>query len=145
MGRNTVGDRAKTERVHRANRARPHRENVADDSAHPGGRALKRLDRARVIVRLDFERDREPVADVDDPGIFLPGANARRENQQLAQTAPRWARQIKPVIVLQHRLRRLLGGMYFQKPFTYAIYSHESPERRQSQFVTHPTFRLARK
>src|SRR5438477_1176064 len=60
-----------TQRVHRRHRPRAHGEDVADDAADAGGRALERLDRARMIVRLNFECDREPVADVDDAGVLL--------------------------------------------------------------------------
>jgi glycosyltransferase involved in cell wall biosynthesis len=68
-------------------------------------------------------------------------ANARRENRELFLTAPCWARQLKPVWILHHRLRRLLGGMYLQKPFSYQVYTHVSPDRRQVYHVTRPNFR----
>ncbi len=67
--------------------------------------------------------------------------NARRENRELFQTAPLWARVLRPAFILQHRTRRLLGGMYFQKPFSYSIYTAASPERRQLFNVEHPTCR----
>jgi glycosyltransferase involved in cell wall biosynthesis len=69
------------------------------------------------------------------------GPNARRENRELYQTAPAWARRLKPLFVLQHRLRRLLGGMYSQQPFAYEIYTQASPDRRQRYEVSHPTCR----
>jgi hypothetical protein len=69
------------------------------------------------------------------------GPNARRENRELCQTAPAWARALKPLFILQHRLRRLLGGMYSQKPFAYEIYSLASPDRRQRYEVRRPTYR----
>ena len=59
----------------RADRTRAHGENVADDAAHAGGRALERLDGAGMIVRLDFEGDGQPVADVNDAGVFLARAD----------------------------------------------------------------------
>ncbi len=68
-------------------------------------------------------------------------ANARRENRELRQTAPGWARALRPGIVLQHRLRRFLGGMYRQAPFTYEIYCKASPERRKTFQAAHPRFR----
>ena len=49
-----AGDRAEAQRVQQEHRPRAHGENIADDSAHAGGRALERLDRARVIVRLSI-------------------------------------------------------------------------------------------
>ena len=69
------------------------------------------------------------------------GPNARRENLALCQSAPFWARQLKPLFLLQHRLRRWCGGMYSQKPFAYEIFTPASPDRRQRREVSHPTFR----
>ena len=57
---------------------RTHREDVADDSADAGGRALERLDRARMIVALHLERDRPAVADVDHAGVFFAGFDEHR-------------------------------------------------------------------
>ena len=65
----------KPQRVHRTDRPRAHREDVTNDTADAGGRALKRLDRARMIVRLDLERDGDAVADVNDAGVLLAGAD----------------------------------------------------------------------
>src|SRR5262249_15606336 len=59
----------------RANGAGAHGENIADDAADAGGGALKWFHSARMIVRFDLERDRKAVADVDDAGVFLAGAN----------------------------------------------------------------------
>jgi hypothetical protein len=42
---------------------------------------------------------------------------------------------------MQHRLRRLAGGIYFQKPFSYALYTRTSPEQRVNHEVIHPVFR----
>ena len=70
--------------------------------------------------------------------------NARREAQELARSAPSWARKAKPLFILHHRLRRWLGGMYFQKPFAYEIFTLQSPNQRQLHQVRRPTFRAAR-
>jgi len=59
------------------------------------------------------------------------GANAVREAEQLRAGAPAWARWFRPAIILHHRLRRLLGGMYRRKPFAYEIYTLSSPQKRQ--------------
>jgi hypothetical protein len=69
------------------------------------------------------------------------GPNARRENSELAQSAPLWARQMKPLLVLHHRLRRVLGGMYSQRPFSYQIFTLASPERRETYQVVDPAGR----
>ena len=76
-----VVERTEAQRVHQRDRAGAHREDVADDAADAGGRALVRLDRGRVVVALDPDRDRDAVADVDD---------ARRPRpDRRAPTAPR--------------------------------------------------------
>lgn len=64
--------------------------------------------------------------------------NALRENHRLFKTAPAWARAAKPLFILQHRLRRLLGGMYQQGPFSYEIYTRNFPEARQCFSVERP-------
>jgi hypothetical protein len=68
------------------------------------------------------------------------GPNARRENRELFQSAPFWARKLKPLIILHHRLRRLCGGMYFQEPFQYALYTQKTPGQRTIYKAEHPTF-----
>ncbi len=68
------------------------------------------------------------------------GPNARRERRELFQSAPFWARQLKPLFIAQHRLRRLAGGMYRQRPFAYEIYTRASPDRRQRFEVSRPSF-----
>ena len=70
------------------------------------------------------------------------GPNAQRENRKLFETAPLLARKLRPLIILHHRFRRLLGGMYLQKPFSYSIYTQRRPESRQMIEVPKPTFRL---
>lgn len=69
------------------------------------------------------------------------GPNARRERGELFASAPWWARKSRPLLVLHHRLRRLLGGMYRQRPFSFAVYTLASPDRRKSCQVNHPNFR----
>jgi cellulose synthase/poly-beta-1,6-N-acetylglucosamine synthase-like glycosyltransferase len=72
------------------------------------------------------------------------GPDAQRENRALARSAPPWARPLKPLLILHHRLRRLLGGMYAQAPFAYDIFTLANPERRQHYPVARPTFRPPR-
>src|SRR5205085_4459390 len=82
---------SKPKRVQAKLGARAHRKNVANDSAHAGGRALKRLDRARVIVAFHLERNRPAVADIDHAGIFFAGLhqNVRAARRKFFQLAPR--------------------------------------------------------
>ena len=69
------------------------------------------------------------------------GDNARRERRELFESAPAWARALRPMFTWHHRLRRLAGGMYFQAPFAYEVFTAFSPVCRQRHEVTHPTFR----
>ena len=72
------------------------------------------------------------------------GPNARRENRELFHSAPFWAQALKPLFILQHRLRRWTGGMYRQSPFAYQIFTLASPDHRQPFEVSRPTFRAPR-
>ena len=56
-------DLAEAQRIEDRDRPRADREDVAQDAADAGRGALERLDRARVVVRLDLERARQAVAD----------------------------------------------------------------------------------
>ena len=79
---------AEAQRVHHRDRAGAHGEDVADDAADAGGRALVGLDEARVVVRLDLEGDRELVADVDDAGVLADaGAASGRSSGPSRRTA----------------------------------------------------------
>jgi glycosyltransferase involved in cell wall biosynthesis len=68
------------------------------------------------------------------------GANALRENRQLRQSAPLWAQVLRPGWIAHHRVRRLFGGMYFQPPFGYDVYTQAQPERRSHFDVNRPVF-----
>lgn len=65
--------------------------------------------------------------------------NAIAEGKRLARSAPLWARTLKPLWVLQYRLRRLLAGHYFPQPFEYSIYTPEHEKGRQVFRVEKPT------
>ncbi len=84
-----AGEGAEAQRVQEGDRPRTEREDVADDPADAGCGALERLDRRRVVVRLDFERDRPAVADVHGPGV-LAGAlqDMRTLGRKASQHAP---------------------------------------------------------
>jgi glycosyltransferase involved in cell wall biosynthesis len=66
---------------------------------------------------------------------------ARQEALELFNSAPPWARRLKPLLVLHHRVRRLLGGIYFQKPFAYSLYTSASPAQRVEHQVDRPNFK----
>ena len=61
---------AEAERVQRRDRPRAHGEDVAQDAADAGRRALVGLDVGGVVVALHLEDGDEPVADIDDAGIL---------------------------------------------------------------------------
>ena len=63
-------DRSEAQRIHDRDRPRAHGENIAQNAADAGRRALKRLDVAGVIVRFDLERDHPAAADSDDAGVL---------------------------------------------------------------------------
>jgi glycosyltransferase involved in cell wall biosynthesis len=62
-----------------------------------------------------------------------------REMQQVLDQAPAWVRRWKGLLRQVHRLRALWWGIYWQKPFTYSIYTLASPERRVDFHVSAPT------
>ena len=76
-------ERAEAQRVHHGNRARAHREDVADDAADAGRRTLVGLDVGRVVVRLDLEGDRIALADVDDAGVLADAGEGLAERRLL--------------------------------------------------------------
>jgi len=73
--------------VEQRDRARAHGNDVAQDPTHPGRRPLERLHGRRVVVALDLERDREPVAEVEHARVLArPLEYARpRAGQPLQQ------------------------------------------------------------
>ena len=62
--------RAEPQRVQHRDRPGAHGQDVADDAAHPGRRALVGLDVGGVVVRLDLERHRQAAADVHHAGVL---------------------------------------------------------------------------
>ena len=87
VARALAGGIAEAQRVQHGDWPRPHREHVAQDAAHPGGRPLEGLDRARMVVGLDLERDRQAAPHVDGPGVLARAhdqalAGARQRGQQ---------------------------------------------------------------
>jgi glycosyltransferase involved in cell wall biosynthesis len=64
-----------------------------------------------------------------------------REARLLTDSAPSWARMAKPALVLQHRLRRVAGGIYSQGPFSFSLFTKQSPEVRIVREVSQPTFK----
>ncbi len=67
-------------------------------------------------------------------------ARMKEELRQLAARAPTLARRLRWLVLLHHWGRRFAGGVYFQRPFSYALYTLASPARRVEHRVTRPTF-----
>jgi hypothetical protein len=72
-----VVEAAEAQRVEVADRARAHREHVAQDAADAGGGALVRLDVRGMVVALDLEHHREPVADRHRAGVLAGPCRTR--------------------------------------------------------------------
>jgi len=102
---------------------------------------------AEWMLRLLRQRVRMAVLRRFTSSFTLTGANlgttpeGRKEAIKLFDSAPPLARALKPWFVLHHRLRRMLNGIYFQRPFSYAIYSVKSPETRVVHQVERPRSR----
>jgi len=67
--------------------------------------------------------------------------SAAGEMERFWSLAPRHVRALRPGILLHHRLRRLLGGIYFQRPFDFELYTASNPQSRVVKHVEKPTFR----
>src|SRR5258708_32364928 len=82
--------RAEAQGVEAGDRPRAHGEDVAQDAADAGGRALIGLDVAWMVVALHLEHHRLAIADVDDAGV-LAGAldHPRRLGRQTSPMHPR--------------------------------------------------------
>lgn len=76
-------------------------------------------------------------ADTGDNLSFAPVAVL--ENATKTALTPRTARWLRPLLIVHHRLRRLLAGHFSVKPTSYAIFTPASPERRVVFDAPHPT------
>ncbi len=85
-----IVQRAEAQRIEHRDGARPHGENIAQDAAHARGRALKRLDKAGMVVRFDLEGDHVAAANIDDARVFAgPLHHQFAARRQLLQMQPR--------------------------------------------------------
>ena len=71
---------------------------------------------------------------------LILGPDAVAEQIRLRKSAPAWVQKLAPLWVLEFRLRRLLAGVYWPRPLSYAIYTAASPAERQTFRVEKPTF-----
>ena len=93
---------AEPQRVEHGDRARAHGEDVAQDAADAGRRALVRLDRARVVVALHLEHDGEAVADLDRRRRSRPARRPRR-GRRAAAGQQRARALVRAVLAPHHR------------------------------------------
>src|SRR6202012_4197378 len=100
------------DRVHYGHRPRGHGPGVGDGAADPRGRALVRLHVRRVIVRLDFERDRVALADVDHPGVVADPGEQGGGSRGLVRELPQvpLGGLVRAVLAPHDRVQRELGS-----------------------------------
>jgi glycosyltransferase involved in cell wall biosynthesis len=67
--------------------------------------------------------------------------NARRENVALLKMRPWWLKASASLVRMRYRARLLRSGMFRQPPFSYSIYTRESPAHRKTFQVDHPSGR----
>lgn len=80
------------------------------------------------------------VATFTDTGENLGMSSvAHRENRDIGEMAPRWAKLLKPMAIAHHRCRRLLSGHFFLQKTSYSIYTLKSPKVRVLFNVANPT------
>jgi glycosyltransferase involved in cell wall biosynthesis len=76
-------------------------------------------------------------ADTGD-NLFLSPETVR-ERQRGIRMMPPWARWFRWPLTNAFRLRGACRGLYWEKPFTYSLYTLASPGRRVDVFAPHPT------
>ena len=62
-----------------------------------------------------------------------------REMELVMEEAPAWVRRRKFLLLQTHRLRALCRGIYWERPFTYSIYTQAKPDQRVDFHVSKPT------
>jgi glycosyltransferase involved in cell wall biosynthesis len=65
--------------------------------------------------------------------------NAIREKNETAAMIPAIVKWLKPLWIIQHRLRRLAAGHFSLDPTSYAIYTLQNPATRVTFEVARPT------
>jgi glycosyltransferase involved in cell wall biosynthesis len=93
---------------------------------------------------LRMEATHRPLSAFAETGINMSAAGnprAAEESRRLAHAAPAVARALKPVVLLDYRLRRWWSGAYALKPHQYSIYTSLDTQQRRRFNVDQPTFR----
>src|SRR5438552_517864 len=132
--------RPEEQRVEHRDRPRAHGEDVAQDPAHAGGRALIRLDRRRVIVALDLESAEQSVADIDGPRVL---AGAERDVRSLRrQRAEQLLRALVGAVLAPHRAEH--RPLERVRLATHELAHAGALERRQADLAEDVQLRLRR-
>lgn len=89
--------------------------------------------------RLKFgvlRRFTSTFADTGENMCLLPAA--QKERQIKIEMTPDWVNKLRWPLMQLNRTRQLFRGVYSQKPFGYALYTHKSPAQRVEFFVAKP-------
>jgi hypothetical protein len=100
---------AEAKRIQLRNRACAHGKNVAVDAAHAGGCALIGFHGRGVVVRLDFKRAGQSVADVDESGVLLAGLRQHVRTLLRQGFQPNNRVFVGTVLAPHHRIHAQLG------------------------------------
>jgi glycosyltransferase involved in cell wall biosynthesis len=65
-------------------------------------------------------------------------ATGLAEREEKVKLTPTWVRKAAPLILAWHRLRLFASGTFFQKPFSYDLYTRASPTERVTKHVSKP-------
>jgi hypothetical protein len=93
---------------------------------------------------LRMEATHKPLSAFAETGVNMSAVGnprAAEESCRLSLSAPAVARALKPVVLLDYRLRRWLSGAYTLKPHQYSIYTVADTEQRRRFNVDQPAFR----
>ena len=96
----------------------------------------------RGVRMAELRRFTSVFTETGDNMNFKP--NAVREKQVKWEIMPQWIKRLAPAFLLYHKLRLLRSGMFFQRPFDYALYTRQSPGSRVTHSVKKPTARWRR-
>jgi glycosyltransferase involved in cell wall biosynthesis len=65
-------------------------------------------------------------------------ATGLAEREEKVKLTPAWIKKAAPLILAWHRLRLLASGTFFQKPFSYELYTRASTTKRVKKHVSKP-------
>jgi hypothetical protein len=75
-----------------------------------------------------------------ETGVNLSWHAAMRSEEEIRQQRmPGWVKALNPLFLLQHRMRVMLSGAFRQRPFSYSLYTRESPKARVTKTAAAPT------